>query len=107
MICSCSCSPGVTSQGRFCCPGWGVGCSTIVVGSVVVTRAVEVSTDVPIARYGLIGDCGTAALVSDEGSIDWLCLPSFDSDPVFGRLLDPGGGHCTVRPAGVSETRRS
>jgi hypothetical protein len=31
---------------------------------------VEVSTDVPIERYGLIGDCGTAALVSDEGSID-------------------------------------
>lgn len=65
-----------------------------------------VSTDVPLARYGLIGDCGTAALVSDEGSIDWLCLPDFDADPVFGRLLDPGGGHCTVRPAGLRETRR-
>lgn len=62
--------------------------------------------DVPIERYGLIGDCGTAALVSDEGSIDWLCLPGFDADPVFGRLLDPGGGHCTVRPAGPRETSR-
>ena len=66
----------------------------------------DISTDVPIERYGLIGDCGTAALVSDEGSIDWLCLPSFDADPVFGRLLDPGGGHCTVRAARLLETHR-
>jgi GH15 family glucan-1,4-alpha-glucosidase len=67
---------------------------------------VETPTDVPIERYGLIGDCGTAALVSDEGSIDWLCLPSFDGDPVFGRLRDPGGGHCSVRPARFLETHR-
>lgn len=66
----------------------------------------DISTDVPIERYGLIGDCGTAALVSDEGSIDWLCLPSFDAAPVFGRLLDPGGGHCTVRAARLLETHR-
>ncbi|HEX9121888.1 MAG TPA: glycoside hydrolase family 15 protein [Actinomycetota bacterium] len=65
-----------------------------------------ISTDVPIERYGLIGDCGTAALVSDEGSIDWLCLPGFDADPVFGRLLDSGGGHCTVRAAMLRQTRR-
>ena len=64
------------------------------------------ANDVPIERYGLIGDSGTAALVSDEGSIDWLCLPDFSSDPVFGRMLDPGGGHCAVRPAGLKETRR-
>lgn len=65
-----------------------------------------ISTDMPIERYGLIGDCGTAALVSDEGSIDWLCLPGFDADPVFGRLLDPGGGHCAVRAARLRETHR-
>jgi alpha,alpha-trehalase len=52
----------------------------------------------PLERYGLIGECGTAALVSDDGSIDWLPLPRFDSDPVFARILDPGAGHFHVRP---------
>jgi len=52
----------------------------------------------PLERYGLIGECGTAALVSDDGSIDWLPLPRFDSDPIFARILDPGAGHFDVRP---------
>ncbi|MGE0527541.1 MAG: glycoside hydrolase family 15 protein [Bdellovibrionales bacterium] len=51
-------------------------------------------------KYGLIGNCQVSALVGETGSIDWLCLPRPDSEPVFGRLLDPEGGHFTISFAG-------
>ncbi|HEX4466657.1 MAG TPA: glycoside hydrolase family 15 protein [Solirubrobacteraceae bacterium] len=50
-----------------------------------------------LAGYSLIGDCHGAALVSAEGSIDWCCLPRFDSGSCFARLLDQErGGHCSI-----------
>src|SRR6266540_5732119 len=52
----------------------------------------------PIANYGLLADCNSAALVDRDGSVDWLCLPRYDSDAVFARLLDPDAGHWSIRP---------
>lgn len=46
--------------------------------------------------YGLIGNCQSSALISDQGSIDWLCLPRPDSDPIFGKLLDSDGGYFSI-----------
>ncbi|MEJ3746372.1 glycoside hydrolase family 15 protein [Actinomycetes bacterium KLBMP 9797] len=55
----------------------------------------------PIEDYGLLGDTRTAALVSSDGAIDWLCVPRFDGEPLFGRLLGgPPAGTFQVGPAG-------
>jgi GH15 family glucan-1,4-alpha-glucosidase len=55
----------------------------------------------PIGSYGFLSDCHTAALVSYDGAIEWLCIPRFDSPSVFAALLDRGAGHFRLAPRGV------
>jgi alpha,alpha-trehalase len=60
----------------------------------------------PIADYGLLADCNSAALVSRDGSIDWLCLPRYDSDAIFARILGDAAGHWSIHPAGKYAVER-
>ena len=59
-----------------------------------------------IADYALVSDCHSAALVSREGSVDWLCFPRFDSPSVFGRILDEQAGHWSFHPTADAEITR-
>ena len=59
----------------------------------------------PIEDYALIGDCHTGALIGANGSIDWLCLPRFDSASTFAGLLgDDEHGHWTLAPLDTTAT---
>jgi alpha,alpha-trehalase len=55
----------------------------------------------PIGGYGFLSDCHTSALVSYDGTVEWLCLPRFDSPSVFAAMLDRGAGHFKLAPRGV------
>jgi GH15 family glucan-1,4-alpha-glucosidase len=60
----------------------------------------------PVADYGLLADCNSAALVDRDGTIAWLCLPRYDSPAVFARILDPEGGHWQIKPTGEYRSER-
>ncbi len=59
-----------------------------------------------IGDYGFLSDCHSAALIDRAGSVDWWCVPRFDSPSVFGRLLGPEAGHWSLRPTAGFEAER-
>jgi alpha,alpha-trehalase len=56
----------------------------------------------PIANYAFLSNCHTGALVAPDGTVDWLCVPRFDSPSVFGALLDREGGAFRLGPFGLT-----
>src|SRR5947207_9893999 len=61
----------------------------------------------PIENHGIVGNMRSAALVSLDGSVDWLCLPRFDSPSVFGAILDAEkGGRFRIAPAAAGQQRQ-
>jgi GH15 family glucan-1,4-alpha-glucosidase len=56
----------------------------------------------PIADYAFLSDCHTGALIAPDGSVGWLCVPSFDSPSVFGTLLDRQAGYFRVGAFGIN-----
>jgi GH15 family glucan-1,4-alpha-glucosidase len=59
-----------------------------------------------IADYAVIGNCRTAALVSRDGAVEWMCLPTFSDASLFSAILDRKAGHFWVRPSGKYRSAR-
>jgi alpha,alpha-trehalase len=66
------------------------------------TSAAMPSPFPPIAEYAFLSDCHTGSLVGADGSVDWLCVPRFDSPSVFGSLLDRQAGMFRFGPFGIN-----
>jgi alpha,alpha-trehalase len=71
-------------------------------GAEISQTAAAPSPFTPIANYGFLSNCHTGALVAPDGTVDWLCVPRFDSPSAFGALLDRGAGGFRFGPFGIN-----
>ncbi len=71
-------------------------------GAATAQSAPARSPFTPIANYAFLSNCHTGALVAPDGTVDWLCVPRFDSPSVFGALLDRGAGGFRFGPFGIN-----
>ena len=63
--------------------------------------AVTLSPFSPIADYAFLSDCHTGALIASDGTVDWLCVPAFDSPSIFASILDRQAGSFRFAPYGI------
>jgi GH15 family glucan-1,4-alpha-glucosidase len=80
----------------------GEGMTAVEPTSAQVQSAAAPSPFPPIADYAFLSDCHTGALVAEDGAVDWLCVPRFDSQSIFGSLLDREAGFFRFGPYGIS-----
>ncbi len=68
--------------------------------------AAMITNQTAIGDHAAIGDCRSIALITRDGTLDWLCWPMFSSPALFAGLLDPDGGHFRISPVAASTCRR-
>ena len=68
----------------------------------------EAPGDFPdVGDYAVIGNCRTAALISNRGSVEWMCVPTFSDASIFGAILDRKAGHFAVSPVEPASVSRA
>jgi GH15 family glucan-1,4-alpha-glucosidase len=75
-------------------------------GSAALAAAGPLRAETPIADYALLSDCNSAALIDRDGTVEWVCLPRFDSPALLARILDPAAGHWSLSAAGTVDRER-
>jgi GH15 family glucan-1,4-alpha-glucosidase len=83
-------------------PKGAKGAATVAAGTEGFQSAAMPSPFSPIDGYAFLSNCHTGALIDADGTVDWLCVPRFDSPSVFGALLDREAGAFRLGPFGIN-----